>query len=131
MTDTRDWTPKRRGAIYCAPACGMGCTWIAFNAASCAASNLARSLGDAWEPDVWENLGWHYAARTKCGRWKVHPTIHRGAIIGYTAYLSPDANPGGVWAEHGKTPEKAIAAVKNVARKLIEQYAALLPLVAP
>jgi hypothetical protein len=56
------WTPRRRGATYCAPACGGRCTWAAHQQAETDAKQLAETLGAGWKPRVWENLGWHFSA---------------------------------------------------------------------
>lgn len=65
---------------------------------------LARTLGPDWTSQVWENLGWHYAATSPCGRLTVHP----GSGAGFTAFLGAPGGVGGRWAEYGKTPQKAI-----------------------
>lgn len=61
------WKPrarmKGRVAIYCAPACGRECTRMEYDRAKRMSKLLAKALGPAWKPDVWENLGWHWAAR--------------------------------------------------------------------
>lgn len=60
----RDWNPVADGERYCSPACGRGCTREEYDAARKGAQELREQLpGDAWKPVVWENLGWHYAAR--------------------------------------------------------------------
>lgn len=61
------WKPVRRGATYCAPACGGGCTRDSFEMATSSAKLLANGLGSAWVPHVWENLGWHFIAKSKNG----------------------------------------------------------------
>ncbi len=65
------------------------------------------------------NLGWYASAGSPCRRvWvSAHADLRRdptGATIeGYTAFLGPPQEYGGSgkWAEHGKTPRKAIEAV--------------------
>lgn len=104
------WTARKRGATYCAPACGGGCTVAAHRVAKAAAANLCASLGDDWQPRVWENLGWHYSAISPCGRWKIHPFIYGGKIDSYTAFLGDAGSSGGRWAESGKTPRAAMRA---------------------
>lgn len=110
----RDWRAQRRGAIYCAPACGTGCTYAAFLHAQTAARKLCKRLGAGWTPRVWENLGWHYSAVSKCGRLKVHPHDYNRRVESYGAFLG-EPNMGGRWAEHGKTPEAAIEATMKAA----------------
>lgn len=61
------WTPVRRTvkgvAVYCSPACGHGCTRAEYEECRAHARELCARLGKGWKPDVWENVGWHYAAR--------------------------------------------------------------------
>ena len=75
------WIPRRRGAIYCAPACGHGCTYAAYERATENARRLAAILSFAthatWLPHVWENLGWHYEAY--CGVARVYQS---GCLLG-------------------------------------------------
>ncbi|WP_306147284.1 MULTISPECIES: hypothetical protein [unclassified Roseibium] len=88
MTTKLDWTPVRRGDVYCSPRCGAGCTWKAYQTAVQRADDLAERMGDGWEPRIWENGGWHYSVRK--GRMEIHPrheysTDHERAISGYWA----------------------------------------------
>jgi hypothetical protein len=57
-----DWKPRRRGAIYCSPACGAGCTKADFDDATERARLTCEALGPGWKPHVWENLRWHAQA---------------------------------------------------------------------
>ncbi len=66
-----------------------------------AARSLAKQLGPAWKPDVWENGGFHYSV--KFGGLKIHPS---GKI--FTAYVGDENQPGGYWVGDGKTPKLAI-----------------------
>ena len=61
----RSWKAVRRGDVYCAPACGGGCTHAAYMQAQLGGERLARRLGPGFKPEVWENLGWHYCAVSK------------------------------------------------------------------
>lgn len=54
------WRPVRRGAVYCAPACGLGCKFSDYEKVCRDAARLSEALGPAWQPVVWENLGWFY-----------------------------------------------------------------------
>ena len=124
-TKPLSWEPVLVGNYYCAPACGGRCTKEEFDQATQAAQELCRNLGPGWRPRVQENLGWHYAAISKCGRWKVH--AHPATFgISYTAFLSADKSEGGQWAETAKTPKAAIAKTWKIARPTIELYAELL-----
>lgn len=113
------WTPRRRGHIYCAPACGGRCTLAQYHAAKLAGQKLCERLGRGWKPRVWENLGWHYKAISACGRWKVH-----GSDRCFTALLGDADSPGGKWAETARTPEAAIRKTWEVAQEAIAYYEA-------
>lgn len=103
------WKPVRRGDIFCAPACGYNCTWQMYLKAKQESVRLAKSLGAGWKPHVWENMGWYYSALSPCGRIKVHP--------GFCAFLGIPNEPGGRWAEHGRTAKQAVANVIRVAKR--------------
>lgn len=107
------WKPKRRGNIYCAPACGRGCTYAEFVLAQTQGKRLAKRLGRGWEARIWENLGWHYEAV------KNHVLrVHRCPGC-YHAYFA-----GGV--EEGKTPEEAIKRAMEAQRNRIKELQAVL-----
>lgn len=61
------WKPVKRGAIYCALACGYKCTWQAFvNAKDDARNTLNRMRNKkAWKVSIWENGGWHCSLMDK------------------------------------------------------------------
>lgn len=68
MSAELSWKPRRRGSIYCAPACGSNCTRAAYEKAVEDGKKLATRLGKKWKSRVWENMGWHHEA-------------HRGPIV--------------------------------------------------
>jgi hypothetical protein len=109
-----NWKPQRRGNIYCAPACGGGCTWAAYQAAQSNARKLAKRMGKGWKTRVHENLGWHYNVISPCGRIK----ISGKELESYTAFLGDKKEKccGGTWAESGRTPEEAMANVIKAAK---------------
>jgi hypothetical protein len=96
-----------------------------------AAQALAAQLGAGWTSEVWENLGWHYAAISPCGRWKIHASraYNCDKPDSYTAFLGETDSPGGYWAETAATPEEAIKKTINVARAEVEHRASFLDLV--
>lgn len=115
--------PIRNGDVYCAPWCGFKCKWDAYEQAVIDASKLAKSLGEGWEPQVWENLGWHYKATTKDGRVNLHPKKdyrYNARVVGYTAFLSPTPSIGGKWVESGDTPQAALEAVRAKAQEELD-----------
>lgn len=93
------WKPVRRGRIYCAPACGMGCTVQAFRSVHRSANTLAKKMGKGWKPYVWENMGWHYSVVIdKCA---VHPPHSQGQTYWASVYVATQFT-----ARH-KDPRKA------------------------
>lgn len=123
MTDKKvkalSWDPVRCGDIYCAPACGGKCTWAAYQEAHKNAKALALMLGEGWAPDVWENLGWHYAAKTTDGLMKVHPSSHLGKILGYTAFFGEGS--GGQYTGQDADPATAAALALRAAQKKMNE----------
>lgn len=109
------WEPISEGPMYCAPACGFGCTRVGYDRAEACAGLLARTLGPGWTPRVWENFGWHYQVVSPCKRLKIHPSTGKG----FTAFLGPSGGIGGRWAEHADTPQEAINAT---VAKAVEEY---------
>ncbi len=104
----------------CATWCGRGCTEEEYQQAIRSSHALAKRMGKGWKPNVWENLGWHYAVVSPCRRLKVHPCGRS-----FTAYLGEPDCPGGRWAEHGSTPKAAVRNVLRVARREADVIAAL------
>lgn len=118
------WKAVRRGAIYCAPACGGRCTWAQYQAAIQNARKLAKRMGKGWKTRVYENLGWHYNVISPCGRIKISGGIGKF----YTAYLGDKKEKicMGTWAESGTTPEQAMASVIRVAKTQLDKINAAL-----
>lgn len=67
------WNPVRKGAIYCAPACGRGCTHVEWQDATHKGKVLVDRLGKGWTAVISENLGWHFrAVKNDNQDWAVH-----------------------------------------------------------
>jgi hypothetical protein len=89
------------------------------------ANALVRKLNEgdlAWTTRVWQNLGWHYEARSKCGRFAVSETRYDGPPR-YTAYLNRPNAGGGKWVGCGDTPLSAVEDARQKARAHLEAYA--------
>lgn len=100
MTGSK-WKPRRElGGIYCSPACGAGCKWSAYQRAHKAADRLAKRMGTSWRPDVWENLGWHYAVSN--GDFRI--TVNQNE---FTVWFN-GAKP---FIVRGPSPENALAEI--------------------
>lgn len=110
--------PVRRGAIFCAPFCGRGCTHEEHIRAKRKAKELAGRLGKGWSVRVYENLGWHYNVVSPCGHMAVTESRHRGKNH-YVAYFSDEQQGNGcsgIFAADGSSPRAAINAAVEQAR---------------
>lgn len=119
----RSWNPVRRGRVYCAPACGCGCTYAEYRQAVKDAAAAARELGEGWEAVVHENLGWHAAAKHVAGWLRV--TVNRigNRPMFYTAFLSHTKNTdGGAWIHDSRSPRAAVAGVLRKAGACVTKY---------
>lgn len=127
MSDHFSRPPIRTGKLYCAPWCGGGCTWVAFQEATQAAAKLCRKLGQNWKPRVWENLGWHYGAElltAKDFRLKIYAIKHR-AKTEYHALLG-DAGGEAIWTDEffSTDPRKVAAHQLELAERYVMAQAA-------
>lgn len=121
------WKAVRRGEVYCAPACGGGCTRGAFELATKRAAALVQRMGKGWKPDVWENLGWHYAVISPCGRIKLHVSHYPlPPLVTYTAFLGEKDSGGGTWVAHSEIPKAAVQAVIAKAKASLARMGATL-----
>jgi hypothetical protein len=112
--------PVRSGDKYCAPFCGRGCTWQEFERATKAAADLAAKCGPGFEPEVWENLGWHACAVKKgkeYGCISVYHDVYQDNVL-YYASVNDDRRPGGKWFAKSHSPKHAI---KLVFRQMKEE----------
>ena len=116
------WTPRHYPpGRYCAPACGSGCTRAQYLAAQRAGRALAKRLGNDWKGHVWENMGWHYNARSPCRRLEVSEHKYPRTRTSYTAFLNKAREGGGRWTGDGKIPKAAVArAVKEAKAEYAE-----------
>lgn len=137
------WKAVRRGDIYCAPACGGGCTFAAYELAKWRATHLAQRLGPTWEIRLNENLGWHYSVKSPCGRINVNEYWSRPKTDGivdqlatilpesYMAFLNLNGKSGGRWTCAADTPEEAIREVIAMATGERDEIATMLEGVKP
>jgi hypothetical protein len=107
----QDWTPVRRGTIYCSPACGKGCTHYEYERVQHLARELADRLGVGWARYVWENLGWHYKAISPCENVEVRQIWGSGD---YSAKLFEQ------FVAEGTTPQQAVINVIAKFRKHLD-----------
>ena len=127
MPEALSWKPVRKGRRYCAPACGHGCTYGEYRAAQIKSKALSMMLGPEWQPHVWENMGWHYCAKSHNGFIKVHPLINGGE---YHAFLGKDS-AGGRWVSDGhKDPKECVRDVVRMAKdEALETLALILEVI--
>lgn len=120
------WKPVRKGLQYCSPACGHGCKLHEFKRATREADRLAKSMGAGWQPEVWENLGWHYSTNSKCGRLAVHANRDLGKGNQYSAYLRHKGSGGGNFVGLGSTPQAAVRDAVSQASAQIDKLKKLI-----
>ena len=118
------WKARRRGPIYCAPACGNKCTWEAYQLAKQRAAKLVKALGPGFRTHVHENMGWHASALSECGRLYVAVSYYKGRAS-YNAFLGEPNSFSGVWSAGGKTPHVTVREVLDAAMAGVGRYCGL------
>jgi hypothetical protein len=121
------WRAVRRGAIYCAQACGHGCTYEAYKKAQVAALKMAVRLsnvptdikGGKWKVRVWENLGWHWEVT------KGSVSLYYNSARSYCAFFNLAGPWGGNLVVDGKTPEDAVGKLMAEVRLRLKSMTAL------
>lgn len=115
MTETIEpsWAAVRSGERYCAPACGLGCTFAEFEEAHRKANAWAEELGEGWVPVVHENLGWHWS-------------VQRGPIKLQNEYRNYPSNRWsttgtGMFSGNGSTPHIALCDLRHQLEREIER----------
>lgn len=116
------WTPVRDGDRYCSSACGRGCTYAEYRAATERARDLAQKLR-GWTVDVWENLGWHSEITSPCGRLHVYT---EPAQKTYMAFLNHKGEGGGRFSGVATTPKEAVRLAVEQGRAELANLEALL-----
>lgn len=111
------WKPRRRGLIYCSPACGCGCTRADYELASKNSIALASRMGDGWVAVVWENMGWQWSVG------KGVAAIHPHGKKHYTVFFNSKTQV----VKTAETPEKAlemaVVEAEDIARDLYRDCA--------
>ena len=118
------WKARRKGNIYCAPACGRGCTRAEYRAAVNGAKKLCKRLGRGWRPRVNENLGWFFDAVHKSGLVTIHPHVMVNRRTGKKyiySYWADFRFAGRQWHHTSKTPEHAFHTVIRQVKRYVEQ----------
>ena len=119
--------PVERDGIYCSPWCGFKCTKAAYDRAVREADQLCKLLGPGWEPEVWENTGWNFAAHK--GGAKVTPNKRGSTLAGtytiesYTGWCNFGEKQT---IERGETPGEAIAAARAAMEQVVANLQAKL-----
>lgn len=98
------WRPVRRGRRFCSPHCGGGCMHAAYLKAHTQADRLVKRLGQGWQSQVWENLGWHWAVVRGAVRVKVNQDGTYRAELG---------DAGHQFIGEGETLVEAISAMRT------------------
>lgn len=106
-------TPVLRGKTYCSPRCNCGCTLASFRQASSKAKALAKRLGPAWQPEVWENGGWYYSVKAQLGMvtLEVFPSIGKGGAWVSCEFTGPGCSYQVVG--EGRSPAAALVSLRK------------------
>lgn len=78
------------------------------------ARHLAGACGPGYEPRVWDNLSWHYAAERRRGNLRIN--VHEYGPVVFTAFASTRGSVDGEWTATSDTPAKAIRGVVEQVR---------------
>lgn len=118
----RDWTPVKRGDVYCSPACGGNCKRSAYDAAVKRTKDAIASMThpEAWKSRISENMGWF--ASIQCGGM----TIICAPDGTFWALLSSDDESVGsgevYWSPERTTRHKTATAAALQCLKTAEQF---------
>lgn len=123
MAYTRTEKPILNGDIYCAPWCGCKCKKVDYDHCVKAADELAAKMGKGWEPDVWENMGWHYAIKAKHAQIHVNENFKDGART-VRSYWADIRAGGKQFCATAETPDAALGIVVQEARTFLSQATA-------
>jgi hypothetical protein len=116
-----NWEPVRYEAVYCAPACGRGCTFEEFTQAQEQASNLAKELGNGWIGEVHENLGWHWNIRW--GKPGYGMVLYKYAYNLFLAGIESNGYAHAMsFSANGSTPREAIRNVLTKVQSIVDTY---------
>jgi hypothetical protein len=121
MTQELSWVPVRNDRIYCSPACGGSCTWLAHENAMSLAEGMILALGEGWLPEVFENLGWHTSVVKIRPGGCITVTVHGKR---YTAYVGEHVGAG-KWVGSGDTPVEAVRKALAVGLEAVRKLNAL------
>lgn len=102
--------------IYCAKRCGRGCTFAEYQKVINEAKALKEELGDDWEVEVWDNLGWKYMATNGMATISP-PSKHTGSQWGCIINIP---NMSGISAS-GNSPKEAGRNAANLVAESIRE----------
>lgn len=130
-TDPR-WRARRRGARFCAPACGRGCTVAEHRRAVELAHDVAVKLGKGWTGIVWENMGWHTKVEHATG---IEVRCYGPREYSSTVEIGSDVvgNARHIHQLHGRgsTPSAAVKALRAKLDEVADRVSVLRAAVAP
>src|SRR5882724_6015615 len=118
----RDWTPIKRGDMYCSPACGGNCKRSAYDAAVKRAKDAIASMPHPqnWEMRLNENMGWY--SSIFCGGMTIICEPHGS----FWALLSSDKEGGGggeaYWSQGQVVYHKTATAAALQCLKTAEEF---------
>lgn len=119
------WKPRRNGEMYCAPACGGKCTYVAYLKAESEGRRVKLMLDNphGWKVMVHENLGWHVHLQKR--GLSLHWDDH--AMRTYSLLWNETPYRGG----HFKHPKEAIENWVKVTSAYVKRCAEVIAAVKP
>lgn len=128
-TKKLSWKPRRKGDVYCSPACGHGCTWEEYTAAKRTGLKMLTSMRkpSAWRVHVWENLGWHVIIEHVKSNGRLSVCVSHSnnknecryyAMLSFSHARSSDAR----WPDlDSPTPQRAVDQILKAARRVVKR----------
>jgi hypothetical protein len=136
MTDAKlkertplSWKAVRRGDIYCAPACGRGCTWKEYTRATIEAKAIITAMKTkGWRAEVTENLGWYWCLTNDFCGISLHVHEHYGVPKYWCLMAGGDVTnaTSGSYDFHSdksfRDPNRAVAHQIKIATRFFESH---------
>ena len=117
------WKPRRRGKIYCSPACGAKCTWEQYQEMKRLGEKMRLSMRNPklWRIHIHENLRWHVCLEhiPTNGYLTVYPGFGRSYHTLLSLIMSHAGDMDWSNDKSFRTPQKAVDYILDLARRVM------------